>query len=254
METTSSNFAAQLAKYLPKPAKIYYYHFITETTHLVKGKKEWQKIERQVAIIYLGRKESFRWYQVVTPKIIFTSNKAFPNQLLLKEMGHIFDYIEVGVSNKGVIHKIFNIGDLKLRMQGIKSHLEKDHAGASFVELFNGIATILEDEKKTVQFVQSYKMFGLFFNGLYQQYQVDQPNLLIKPKVLDDFGKLEIQEEISFTENNNNYTFTIKEKSQEEKTEKYEGGYTTEYNQLLKGFITLENQETNIKYSVSWVG
>lgn len=253
METTTSNFAARLANFLPKRDKIYDYHFITETTRLVKGKKEWQKTERQVEISYMGKKEDFRFYQILTPKIIFTSNKGFPNQMVLKQMGYVFDCIEIGVNNKGFIKTVFNIDHLKMRMQEIKNHLEKDHAGESFVNLFSGMATTLQEEKKIIQFLQSYKMFGLYFNGLCQQYQVDTPNSIIRKKVLDDFDQVEIEKEIIVTENNNNYTYTVNKKSEDERIEKYNGIYIAEYNQLISGSIIIEKGNTNIKYSTSWV-
>ncbi|OMQ13503.1 hypothetical protein [[Flexibacter] sp. ATCC 35103] len=254
MEITSSNFAEQVAKYLPIPGKICQYHFSTETSNLKKVEKDWQKTERKVEITYLGKKEDFRFYQILTTKIILTSNKAFPNKALLIKIGYVFDNIEVGVTDKGFIKKIFNLHDLKLRMQEIKSHLEKDHYGEVFLHFLNGIDALLQDEKKVIAFLQSFKMFGLYFNGLRKRFQESIPNLIVKPRVLDDFGQLEIQEEIIFEENNNNYTFTVKEKSEEQKTEKYKAIYKTEYNQLLVGFIEVESKETNIKYNLSWVG
>jgi len=254
METTSTNFVAQVQKYLPIPGKTYHYHFNTETNNLAKIGKEWQKIERKVEVIYLGTKEGFRLYQILTTKIILTSNKAFPNKALLIKTGYIFDYIEIGVNDKGVIKKVFNIDNLKLRLQETKRYLEKDHSGEVFTQFFNGIVTLLQDEKKTIQFLQSYKMFGLYFNGLHKKFQESTPNLIIKPKVLDDFGQLEIHKKVTFTEDNNNYIFTLKKKNEEEKIPKYAGIYKIEYNQLIIGFIEIENQETNIKYSVSWVG
>lgn len=253
MEITSSNFAAQLAKYLPIPGKICQYHFSTETRNLEK-EKDWQKIERKVEIIYLGKQEDFRLYQILTTKIILTSNEAFPNKALLIKIGYVFDYVQVGVNDKGFIKKIFNIHDLKFRMQEIKKHLQKDHYSEVFLHFLNSIDALLQDEKKVIEFLQSFKMFGLYFNGLRKKFQETIPKLIVKPRILDDFGQLEIQEEIIFVENNNNYTFTVREKSEEQKTEKYKGIYKTEYNQLLVGFIEVESKETNIKYNLSWVG
>jgi hypothetical protein len=254
MEIASSNFAAQLAKYLPIPGKICQYHFTTETSKLEKVEKDWQKIERKVEIIYLGKKEDFRLYQILTTKIILTSNKAFPNKALLIKIGYVFDYIEVGLNDKGFIKKIFNIHDLELRFEEIKRNLKRDNYGEVFLHFLNGIEALLQDEKKVIEFIQSFKMFGLYFNGLRKKFQETIPNLIVKPRVLDDFGQLEIQEEVAFLENNNNYTFTVKEKSEEQKTEKYKGIYKTEYNQLLVGFVEVESKETNIKYNLSWVG
>lgn len=255
METTSSNFVAQLAKYLPKLSKTYCYHFITETTNLAKVNRDWQKkVERKTEIIYLGRKEGFRLFQLLTTKIIMTSSKAFPNKSLLIKLGYVFDYLEVGVNDKGCIQRVFNIDDLKLRLQETKNHLEIDHEGEGFVQLINEIFELLLDEKKIVRFLQSYKMFGLYFNGLYQRFQETSSNPIIRPQVLYDFNQLKIQEKVAFTENNNSYIFTVKKKSEEENVEKYNGIYKTEYNQLIMGFIEVENEKENIKYSASWVG
>lgn len=254
MEIISSNFAEQLAKYLPIPSKIFQYYFSTESSKLEKVEKEWQKIERKVEIIYLGKKDDFRLYQILTTKIILTSNKAFPNKALLIKIGYVFDYLEVGVNDKGCIQRVFNIDGLKLRMQETKKHLEIDHGGEGFVQLINEIIELLLDEKKIVRFLQSYKMFGLYFNGLYQRFQETSLNPSIRPQVLYDFDQLKIQEKVAFTENNNDYIFTVMKKSEEENVEKYNGIYKTEYNQLIMGFIEVENEKANIKYSASWVG
>lgn len=251
METKSLSFEKQLAKYLPKPNKIYNYHFSTETTNLKKEKK---KIERKVEIIYLGKKDGFRLYQILTTKIILTSNKAYPNKALLRKIGYIFDYIEIGVNDKGFIKKVFNIDDLKSRTKEIRSHLEKDHEGEAFSQLFDGIIGLLQDEKKIIQFLQSYKMFGLYFNGLNQSFQRLIPNTNNTKKVLDDFDHIEIQEEIKGIADDHIYIFTVNKMSEEGSIKKYNGIYKTEYNELISGFVEIENEEINIKYSTSWVG
>lgn len=255
MELISSNFVEQLAKYWPELGKIYYYHFITETTNLVKVNRGWQKkVERKTEIVYLGRKDGFRFFQLLTTKIILTSDKAFPNKALLMKLGYVFDYIEVGVNDKGCIKRVFNMDSLKLRLQEIRNHLEIDHEGEAFIQLINEIVELLQDEKKIVRFLQSYKMFGLYFNGLYQRFQETTLNPIMKQQILYDFDQLKIQQEVTFIENNNDYTFAVKKKSEEEKIEKYNGIYKTEYNQLIMGSIEVENEKTNIKYSASWVG
>lgn len=255
MGMTISDIINEEKKYWPEMGKIYYYHFITKATNLRKVDRGWQKkVERKTEIVYLGRKDGFRFFQLLTTKIILTSDKAFPNKALLTKLGYVFDYLEVGVNDKGCIKRIFNFDSLKLRLQEIRNHLEKDHGGEGFVAIMNEIIELLQDEKKTVLFLQSFKMFGLYFNGLYQRFQETSPNPIIKPQVLTDFNQLEIQQEVTFIENNNDYTFTVKEKSEEEKIEKYNGIYQTEYNQLIMGSIEVVNEKKNIKYSASWVG
>jgi hypothetical protein len=254
VETKSLSCKEQLAKYLPKPNKIYNYHFSTETTNLKKEKKVWKKIERKVEIIYLGKKDGFRLYQILTTKIILTSNQAYPNKALLRKIGYIFDYIEVGVSDKGFIKKVFNIDDLKSRTKEIRSHLEKDHEGEAFSQFFNGINRLFDDEKKIIQFLQSYKMFGLCFTGLNQSFQTLTLNTNDRKKVLDDFDYVEIEEEVTGTKNDHIYTFIVSKKNKEGTIKKYRGIYKTEYNELINGFIEIENEEINIKYSTSWVG
>lgn len=251
----ASNRVEEIAKRLPQLCKIYQYNFSAEITNLISPNKGWQKtIKRDVEIIYLGRKEGLHFYQVLTIKINLSSNKTFPNLPLLKKIVYIFDYIEVGTNNKGLIQKIFNIADLKLRMQKIKTLLEIDNTGVAFMKLFESISELLQNEKKLIQFLESYKMFGLYFNGLNKSYQEAKAKSIIKTRVLDDLDQIQVQEEITCTESNNNLHFTVNKISKEQQIIKYNGLYKNEYNQLTIGFMEIETEEKNIKYNVSWVG
>lgn len=254
MKTSHSDFAIQLNDYLPTLNKIEHYCFVTRTTKFEKANKDCEnEVKRNVAIIYLGIKEGFRVYQIITTKINLMANGTFLDTVFLKKIAFLFDYIEAGVNDKGFIKKIFNINDLKLRMQQIKNDLETDNLGKAFIQVFDKMAELLQDEKKAIRLLESYRMFGLYFNGLNQRFQKTAYNPIIRTKKLNDFGHIDIQKEITIEEKEHNYTFTLNKKSEAE-IEEYKGCYKTKFNHLLWGTVVVKNEKTKIEYSVSWEG
>lgn len=245
----------QQKKYWPEWGKIYNYYFITQITNKTEVNMGWQKkIERRVEIIYLDKKEGLRFFQVLTPKITLTSNKAFPNKNLILKLGYLFDNLELGINNKGIIKKIFNMHDLKTRFLETKVFLEKDYVGSDFEQIIIATQQLVENQENLIGFLQSYKMFGMYFNGLYQEYQKESKNPVIRDKILHDFNQTCVEEKINFVSENNNYTFNVLINNPTNPIENHKGVYKTTYNQLETGYIETETEETNINYSALWVG
>jgi hypothetical protein len=251
---SSSTIIKDIANHWPKLATTYHYHFITENTVLEKINNGWQKtIERKVEIIFLGRKDGYRLFQVLTTKITITSNKGVSNKRMYLKLGYVFDYLEVGVSDSGRIIKVFNLKELLLRFTEIKTELKKDYIGTTFEQLLSIIEVFLKEEEKLITFLHSYKMFGLYFNGLYQPFQRKRDNPIIRQKILDDFEQIEIQETFTYKEKDNFYDYHS-EKTNEDNLVSYKGIFKTEYNQIIMGYIEIENEIKNVKHNISWVG
>lgn len=255
METNKHNTVKQLELHWPKVGKINNFHFITETTNLKKVNHGWQKTyERKVEILFLGRKEELRLFQVITTKIILISNKALPNKGLLTKLGYIFDYLELGINDKGLIKKVFNQKEVLLRFQDIKKQIEKDYYGLELEQLLNSISKTIENEEKLIAFLHSYKMFGLYFTGLYIPFQSKPADLVTREIVLQDFEHQVVEEKIISSVENDNFTFKISLNNQVDIIKNYTGIIKTELNRIQMGYLEIETQDLNIKYNTSWVG
>ena len=255
MTTQENNTVKQLELHWPKVGKINNFHFITETTNLSKVNHGWQKTyERKVEILFLGRKDNLRLFQVITTKIILKSNKALPNKSLLTKLGYIFDYLEVGINDKGIIKKVFNQKEVLLRFQDIKKQIQKDYYGIELEQLRNSISKTIENEKKLISFLQDYKMFGLYFTGLYVPFQSKPAEMITREVVLQDFEYQAVEEKIISSAENDNFTFNINLDNSSETFEKYTGIIKTELNRIQIGYLEIETVDLNIKYNTSWVG
>lgn len=255
METNKHNTVKQLELHWPKVGKINNFHFITETTNLKKVNHGWQKTyERKVEILFLGRKEELRLFQVITTKIILKSNKALPNKSLLTKLGYIFDYLELGINDKGTIKKVFNQKEVLLRFQDIKKQIEKDYYGLELEQLLNSISKTIENEEKLIAFLHSYKMFGLYFTGLYIPFQSKPAEIVSREVNLQDFEHQVVEEKIISSAENDNFTFNINLDNSSETFEKYTGIIKTELNRIQMGYLEIATEDLKIKYNTSWVG
>ena len=255
METNKHNTVKQLELHWPKVGKINNFHFITETTNLKKVNHGWQKTyERKAEILFLGRKEELRLFQVITTKIILKSNKALPNKSLLTKLGYIFDYLELGINDKGLIKKVFNKKEILLRFQDIKKQIEKDYYGLELEQLLHSISKTIENEEKLIAFLHSYKMFGLYFTGLYIPFQSKPAEIVSREVNLQDFEHQVVEEKIISSAENDNFTFNINLDNSSETFEKYTGIIKTELNRIQMGYLEIATEDLKIKYNTSWVG
>jgi hypothetical protein len=249
------NTVKQLELHWPEIGTINNFHFSTETTNLKKVNHGWQKtIERKVEIIYLGRKEKYRLFQVLTIKIILKSNKAFPNKSLLTQLGYVFDYLELGINDRGLIKKVFNQKEVLLRFQDLKKQIEKDHYGLELEQLLHSLAKTIEDEEKLISFLHSYKMFGLYFTDLYVPFLSKPTEVITREIILEELEHQRVEEKIITVEQNGNFTFDVRLNAAVETIKNYQGIIATEYNRVKMGYLEIETEDSNIKHTTSWVG
>lgn len=249
------NTVKQLELHWPEIGVINNFHFSTETTNLKKVNYGWQKTyERKVEILFLGRKENLRLFQVLTTKIILKSNKALPNKIMLTQLGYVFDYLELGINDKGLIKKVLNQKEVLLRFQDIKKQIEKDHYGFELVQLLHSLAKTIEDEEKLIAFLHSYKMFGLYFTGLYVPFQSKPKEVITREIILEEVEHQRVEEKIITVEENGNFTFEVCLNEAVETIKNYQGTIATEFNRVKMGYLEIETEDSNIKYTTSWVG
>jgi hypothetical protein len=240
-----------------------YYRFETMTIDFSNKKRVAKKgCTRDVEITFLGKISDLLYFDVFTSKVTLTSNQSIQNERLLKEDMYAFGDILLGVDDKGEIQKIQNLKEMQQRWEETKSELRKDHVGYEFEDFLSDTTEVLEDEEKTVYFLNTKAMFGLYFHGLFGKNDVQK--MPIKRKsILLDFDDTEITEEIWTDNRKPEFVITAQKSDNANKKiisnnveiQNYHGTlkYNTD-NQLIEGNLKIESENLNINYNVVWVG
>jgi hypothetical protein len=240
-----------------------YYRFETMTIDFSNKKRVAKKgCTRDVEITFLGKIRDLFYFDVFTSKVTFTSKQSIANERLLKEDMYAFGDIMLGVNDKGEIVKILNLKEMQKRWHVTKTELRKDHVGYEFEDFLSDITEVLEDEEKTIYFLKTNAMFGLYFHGLFGKYDVQK--MPIKRKtILLDFDDTEITEEIWTDNRKPEFVITAQKNddankkiiSNNVKIQGYHGALTYgKDNQLLEADLKIESENLNINYNVVWVG
>ncbi|HEX7869439.1 MAG TPA: hypothetical protein VF455_04930, partial [Chryseobacterium sp.] len=144
------------------------------------------------------------------------------------------------------IVKINNISSLRLRWQELKVKLWETNKGDAVENYFRSISSVLDNEENLIAFLQSYNMFGLYFNGQLGEYPDEEKKI----RVITE-GKIEYlrKEDLSTEETK------IKMKASEDQDENYIVGTSIYEKGILKeNFVLSKENNFEIKYSLLWVG
>jgi hypothetical protein len=240
-----------------------YYRFDTLTIDFSNKKIITEKVcTRDVAITFLGKIKDLFVFDVFTGKVTFTSRQSIRNERLLKEDMYAFGDIMLGVNDKGEIVKIFNLKEMQQRWDVTKTELRKDHVGYEFEDFLSDITEVLEDEEKTIYFLKTNAMFGLYFHGLFGKNDV-QKMPIERGTILLDFDDTEITEEIWTDNRKPGFVITAQKSDDANKKiisknleiQEYYGTLTYgKDNQLIEADLKIESENLNINYNVLWVG
>jgi hypothetical protein len=243
--------------------KIYPYRFETTTTDFSNKRGEIEiGCSRNVEISYLGKIRDLFYFDVFTSKVTFTSNQSIRNERLLKEDIYAFGDILLGVNDKGEIQKIQNLKKMQQRWAETKFELRKDHVGFEFEDFLSDITGVLEDEEKTVYFLNTKAMFGLYFHGLFGKNDLQKMSIKRK-SILLDLDDTEITEEIWIDKRGPQVSIGAQKSDDANKKiisnnveiQNYQG--TLNYNidnQLIEGNLKIETENMNLNYNIVWVG
>ena len=243
--------------------KIALYRFETYTSDFSNRKRITEKLcTRDVEITYLGKIRDLLYFDVFTSKVTLTSNQSIQNERLLKEDMYAFGDILLGVNDKGEIQKIQNLKEMQQRWAETKAELRKDYEGFEFEDFLTEITEVLEDEEKTVYFLNTKAMFGLYFHGLFGKNDVQK--MPIKRKsILLDLDDTEITEEIWIDKRGPHFSIGAQKKDDANKKiisnnveiKNYQGilSYNAD-NQLIEGDLKIETGNMNLNYNIVWVG
>jgi hypothetical protein len=243
--------------------KKFIYRFKTTTTDFSTKRRLIEKLcTRDVEITYLGKIRDLFGFDVFTGKVTFKSKQSIQNERLLKEDMYAFGDIMLGVNDKGEIVKIFNLKEMQQRWDVTKTELRKDHVGYEFEDFLSDITEVLEDEEKTIYFLKTNAMFGLYFHGLFGKNDV-QKMPIKRRAILLDFDDTEITEEIWTDNRKPEFVITAQKNDDANKKiisnnveiQGYHGTLTYgRDNQLIEADLKIESENLNINYNVVWVG
>lgn len=240
-----------------------YYKFETIKTDSSSKRRVTEKLcTRNVEITYLGKISDVFYFDVFTSKVVFTSNQSIRNEQLMKEDSYAFDDLMLGVNDKGTIVKIKNLKEMQKRWTETKLELRKDHEGFEFEDFLSAITAVLDDEDKTVYFLNTKAMFGLYFHGLFGKNDVEKMPIKRKCTLLD-LDNTEITEEISIDKRGPQIIIgaeksddaTKKMISNTIEIQNYQGiiSYNAS-NQLTEANLKIETENRNLNYNIVWVG
>ncbi len=220
------------------------------------------KVIREVEITYMGKRKELFVYHVLTTRVRIESDQTVKNKKLLKENIFAFGIIVLGVNEKGEIVKVYNLEEMENRWNKRTQTLREHNSGYEFEYFVNDIYNVLRNEEKILFFLNSRNMFGLYFHGLFGKNDINE---IPKKRVaaILEFDDVTVTEEIWIDNRSPEFIITAQKSSDKyekiistnDEIKKYEGKILYDKNnQLLDGFLEIENKNKNIKYGVSWVG
>jgi len=235
----------------PEIGAQYNYRFETIVDDFTNIKRPIQKSYiRNVLIMPIEKQDNLQVYQIFTAKIIIKSNVAVADEYLIKQLGYAFDEIEAGVDYSGKIIRIYNLKELQFRWNLTREKLEQEYIGVAVEVYFRTIDAILNNEQKLIEFLSSYKMFGLYFHGLFGNYLLWEMPIKRENRA-EDFENAAVTEAI-FPENREMVKYKIEGKSSA--LERYEGQLVYDDFQLQEALIECENETQSIKYGALFLG
>ncbi|UHO37161.1 hypothetical protein H5J24_15535 [Chryseobacterium capnotolerans] len=198
---------------------------------------------RQVEVYYLGKvKEEYR-FQLLVVEFDFSDDEDAMGKFI-KKISYLFDEIECRVDDEGNIMGVDNLLFLRMRWLKIQNELSKTHKGEAIDNYFSRIASLLEDEANLIDFLGSYKMFGLLFNGLLRSFET-------KRKRESAEGFTEIMTPVKVGDQ-----MVLKISAQNlEHTDisDFRGVFTCKGDQYEEGFIEIKKHNIHLKHSLLWI-
>ena len=200
---------------------------------------------RTVELYFLRKHKELYQYQILCTKFDF-SDQDTASGFLLKKISYLFDELDVYADEENNIVKLNNLLSIKLRWKELKVKLWETNKGDAVENYFRSISSVLDNEENLIAFLQSYNMFGLYFNGQLGQYPDDGKRIrVITEEKMEYLHKKNSSEE----------KITIKMRTSEDIDENLTEGISIYEKGVLKeNFVKITENNCQIKYSLLWVG
>lgn len=203
-----------------------------------------KKYVRQVEIYYLGKMKEEYQFQILVVDFDFSDDDEAMGQFF-KKVSYLFDEIECRVDEEGNITAVDNLFFLQMRWVKIQTELSQIHKGEAVDSYFSRVSRLLENENELIEFLGSYHMFGLLFNGLLQSFDT-------KRKRISPQGYTEIMTPVMDGEK---MMLTISSENLEQTEISYFRGLFVFKGDLYEeGFTEVKKDNTHLKHSLVWIG
>lgn len=143
-----------------------------------KGKLEAITLLREIKVVYLESDYALHRYQIFCHQVEFElERKTFPGANLKAAFLYLFDEVVVNVNDNGCIVHILNMPFLRYRWSVLKEELIHDYGASEvFLKTLRPWDEMIADHDKTIVYLISPSMYGLYFNGYWQQEKRQEAN------------------------------------------------------------------------------
>ncbi|MGM5629765.1 hypothetical protein O2K51_02595 [Apibacter raozihei] len=239
-----------------QPRKLYRYRFRTCHTLREGFAKSREKIWiRNTGIMYTGKANGLHHFHLLGFQTEFIQGTTAPAFNLLKETAYIFDDLRICLTGEGKIVSIKNLKKIKERWHQEREQLETFNRGASVQNYFDFLSQVLEDEQKISEYILSYTMYGMFFNGSHLGSLT--PDESVMRKIVFPYSEDIFSENWKYISHsaNEETTFTVKGKpAQTDSGSLYLGSFIYNSGILQEASLKITHQYNHTKYTVLWVG
>ncbi|MCQ9635430.1 hypothetical protein MP477_10725 [Chryseobacterium sp. WG23] len=203
-----------------------------------------KRYARQVEVCYLGKEKEEHQFQILVVDFDFSDDDDAMGQFF-KKVSYLFDEIECRVDEEGNITAVDNLFFLQMRWVKIQTELSKTHKGGAVDSYFSRVSHLLENENELIEFLGSYHMFGLLFNGLLQSFDS-------KRKRISSEGYTEIMTPVIDGEK---MMLTISSENLEKtETSYFRGLFVFKGDLYEEGFTEVKKHNAHLKHSLLWIG
>lgn len=123
-----------------------------------------KRYTRTVQISQLNNQAHAKRYQLLCKKFKFEDPHS---TAMIRRTAYVFDILQVRVNINGEIETVENVKQLQNKWESAKAALRKDHIGDDFENYLHTIDLTMYDKDKLLAFLNSDKMYGPFFQGLW---------------------------------------------------------------------------------------
>lgn len=221
------------------------------------GKKISKEINREVLIDYIGLIDGLHKYQICCKDCNIKSIRwPVITDDLYCELDIIFSLLAVSTDAQGNLVQLHNFPYLQQEWAEMKEQLlsEYDERAEERWSLITTMNTLMQDYNKVLSHLKSPAMYGLFFNGYWQekesqivQYQNELNHAAVEEEITGFIKEIETQQQVTIQ-------VTAKPVEMSKNTMQYTGSCTFINGALDQCYKKIVFDNTQFNFSVRWIG
>lgn len=125
---------------------------------------------REVLVSQLQFRKKTTKFQFLCKKYTFQDSQS---TAFIRKIAYVFDVLQLVINREGRIVNVENVKQLQRKWERLKAVLKKNHGGPDFENYLQHIDFTIYDNEKLFDFLESDKMYGVFFKGLWMCDKID---------------------------------------------------------------------------------